>query len=127
MRRVKAGRLAALALLATGAVAVGSGPAAASHTATVAPVTINVKAGEFFFKLSKTGIAKPGTVKFVVTNVGETDHNFVFTTLGKTTKMLHPKQKQTITVVFKKKGRFNYICSVPRHAQQGMSGAFVVR
>jgi uncharacterized cupredoxin-like copper-binding protein len=126
MRRVRAGRLAALALLATGAVAVGTGPASASHTATVAPVTVNVKAGEFYFKLSKTSIKKPGTVKFVVQNVGETDHNFVFTTLGKTTKMLHPNQKQTITVDFKKKGRYNYICSEPRHAQQGMSGAFTV-
>jgi uncharacterized cupredoxin-like copper-binding protein len=29
--------------------------------------------------------------------------------------------------VFKKTGRFPYICSVPRHAEQGMAGSYLVK
>ncbi len=94
---------------------------------TTAPTKISVSAGEFYFTLSKSSIAKPGTVIFTVTNKGKIAHDFEIQALHKSTKLLQPGQKQTLTVKFTKKGSFYYLCTVPRHAQEGMAGSFVVK
>jgi uncharacterized cupredoxin-like copper-binding protein len=86
-----------------------------------------VVAREFSFTFSKSSVKVGSTVVFNVVNKGQVEHNLVFTTLGKSTKLLQPGQKTTLKVTFKKKGRFAYICSVPRHAQQGMGGSFLVK
>jgi len=93
----------------------------------VTPVKITVVAREFSFTFSKSSVKVGSTVVFNVVNKGQVEHNLVFTTLGKSTKLLQPGQKTTLKVTFKKKGRFAYICSVPRHAQQGMGGSFLVK
>jgi outer membrane protein assembly factor BamB len=56
----------------------------ASSTAT----TIQVKGGEFFFRLSKKSIAKPGKVTFVFKNVGHVMHDFKIS--GKRTSLISP-------------------------------------
>ncbi len=38
--------------------------------------TVQVKGGEFFFRLSAKSAAKPGTVTFVFQNVGHVEHDF---------------------------------------------------
>jgi uncharacterized cupredoxin-like copper-binding protein len=121
-------RLAAglLVALATGLV-VGTGTGAAAPSATPAPVKITVTATEFSFKFSKNSIPKPGTtVIFTVINKGTIAHDLEFKTLNKKTKLLQPKQKTTLTVKFTKKGSFYYLCTVPRHAEEGMAGSFKV-
>jgi uncharacterized cupredoxin-like copper-binding protein len=40
--------------------------------------------------------------------------------------MLNPGQSQTLTVTFKKKGKFPYVCTVLGHAKLGMKGTFAV-
>jgi uncharacterized cupredoxin-like copper-binding protein len=105
------------------AVAVGSASAAPQRTATT--TTVTVKAGEFFFKLSKSSIAKPGTVVFAVKNVGHLAHDFKIA--GKKTVLIQPGKSKTLKVVFTKKGHFKYLCTVPGHAANGMEGTFVVR
>ena len=123
-------RLAAGAAVATtvvlGALAVNAMSASAVKQ-TTAPTKISVSAGEFYFTLSKKSITKPGTVVFTVTNKGQIAHDFSFQTLHKTTKMLQPGQKTTLTVKFTKKGSFYFLCTVPRHAEQGMAGNFIVK
>jgi uncharacterized cupredoxin-like copper-binding protein len=126
MSRMKVG-LAGLVLVLTAVFAVWAGPASASSSATAKPVNINVSAGEFYFKLSKLSIPKPGTVKFTVTNKGQIAHDFVFQSLNKGTKLLQPHQKVVLTVTFKKAGSYYYLCTVPRHAQEGMAGTFTVK
>lgn len=106
-----------------------SATALAGHARTnaTAPTKITVSAGEFYFTLSKKSIPKPGTVIFTVINKGKIAHDFEIQALHKITKLLQPGQKQTLTVKFAKKGAFYYLCTVPRHAEQGMAGSFIVK
>ncbi len=98
---------------------VGSAGAAATTT------TVNVKAGEFFFKLSKSSIAKPGTVVFAVKNAGHLAHDFKIA--GKKTALIQPGKTATLKVRFAKAGKYAYLCTVPGHASAGMKGNFTVR
>jgi uncharacterized cupredoxin-like copper-binding protein len=109
------GRLIASALVVA-ALSAGSAAAATS------PVT--VKAGEFYFKLSKSSIAKPGTVVFAVKNVGHLAHDLKIA--GKKTPLIQPGKSATLRVVFTKAGSFKYLCTVPGHAANGMEGTFIV-
>ena len=127
MRNVSVRVAAGLAVVLTTLVVIGSASAWSAHSQTVAPVSITVKAGEFYFTLSKTSIPKPGTVKFTVINKGTITHDFAIPSLNKTTRMLQPHQQQVLTVTFTKKGSYYYDCLVPRHAQEGMAGSFTVK
>ncbi|HEY5098521.1 MAG TPA: plastocyanin/azurin family copper-binding protein [Gaiellaceae bacterium] len=98
-----------------------AGAATQQQSATTA---ITVKAGEFFFKLSKASIAKPATVVFTVKNVGHLAHDFKVD--GKQTALIQPGKTAKLKVVFKKAGHFRYLCTVPGHAAQGMQGKFTV-
>lgn len=104
------------------ALAVGSSSAATQQT--TATTTIQVKAGEFFFKLSKGSLAKPGTVVFAVKNAGHLAHDLKIG--GKKTALIQPGKSATLKVVFTKAGHYRYLCTVPGHAAQGMQGTFVV-
>ena len=110
-------------VLVLSALAVGSASAAPQHTAATTPIT--VKAGEFFFKLSKGSILKPGTVVFTVKNVGHLAHDFKIN--GKKTSLIQPGKSAKLTVVFKSAKKYAYLCTVPGHAAQGMQGKFTVR
>jgi uncharacterized cupredoxin-like copper-binding protein len=120
MRRFTALLLVAFAF--AGFSVAGAGAVTQSATATT---TIKVSAGEFFFKFSKASIAKPGTVVFVVKNVGHLAHDLKIA--GKKTALIQPGNSARLKVVFKKKGHFTYLCTVPGHAAQGMEGTFVVK
>jgi uncharacterized cupredoxin-like copper-binding protein len=89
------------------------------------PTTISVRGKEFSFHLSKTSIPKPATVIFSFHNAGTMAHNFNIG--GKKTPLIGPGKTARLTVTFHKKGRFNYRCTVPGHAEAGMKGVFTVR
>jgi uncharacterized cupredoxin-like copper-binding protein len=90
-----------------------------------ATTTVQVKAGEFFFRLSTKSIARPGKVTFVVKNVGHVEHDFKIN--RKVTALIAPGKTAKLIVTFKKKGKYPYLCTVPGHAAAGMKGAFTVR
>jgi len=123
LQRVRIG----LALLVVGAVGVAApfaiaaigGGSSASKT-----MTIKVTATEFKFVMSKGSVPKGTTVIFKVTNKGQIEHDFKIA--GKKTKLLKPGQSTTLKVVFKKKGKLGYICTVKGHAAIGMKGTFGV-
>ena len=87
--------------------------------------TIQVRGGEFFFKLSTRTIARPGKVTFVFKNVGHVVHDFRIA--SKTTPLIQPGTTTRLVVTFKKKGRYPYSCTVLGHAAAGMRGVFTVR
>lgn len=87
--------------------------------------TIQVKAGEFFFRLSKKSIARPGKVTFAVKNAGHVVHDFKIN--GRKTPLLKPGRTANLVVTFKKKGSYRYLCTVDSHASLGMKGTFTVR
>lgn len=93
--------------------------------ATATATTIQVKGGEFFFRLSTKSTAKPGKVTFVFKNVGHVQHDFKIN--RKVTPLLRPGKTAKLVVTFKKKGKYPYLCTVPGHAAAGMKGVFTVR
>jgi uncharacterized cupredoxin-like copper-binding protein len=115
-----------LLVLASAAIAVLAlvGPAQASTTRAAATTT-QVKAGEFYFKLSSKSLAKPGKVTFVVKNVGNILHDFKIG--GKKTPLIKPGKTAKLVVTFKKAGKYQYLCTVIGHASAGMEGVFTVR
>jgi uncharacterized cupredoxin-like copper-binding protein len=134
MRRVfLAGVIAAcVGLLAAGAVA--SSAVFSTHNAKATTITVVAgKPSELKFQLSKSTKLKVGTYIFKVTNKGLGFHTFKFCTVpvktaakntctGKVTKLLKPGQSATFTVVIKKAGKYEFLCSVPGHAAAGMKG-----
>ena len=123
-------RLGASAVLSVAAVAVAAlllapvASAQATAPARTHATTIQVKAGEFFFRLSKKS-APRGKVTFVVKNIGSLEHDFAIK--GKKTRLLQPGQTARLTVTFTKKGKYRYVCTVPGHAAAGMRGVFTIR
>jgi uncharacterized cupredoxin-like copper-binding protein len=109
------------ALTPAGLASAGTNPTA--HAAATTRVSVTGK--EFSLHLSRTSIAKPGTVAFTFRNVGTMAHDFSIG--GKTSKLISPHKTAKLTVTFHKKGRFSYLCTVPGHAQAGMKGVFTVR
>jgi len=94
-------------------------------TAHAAASTDSVSGKEFSLRLAKKSIARPGKVTFTFRNVGTIPHDFDIG--GKKTALVRPGKTARLTVTFHKKGRFNYLCTVPGHAQAGMKGVFTVR
>jgi len=86
---------------------------------------VQVKGGEFFFRLSTRSITRPGTVAFTFKNVGHVVHDFKVN--GKKTPLIQPGQTARLVVTFKKTGKYPYLCTVLGHAAAGMRGLFAVR
>ena len=101
----------------------GSGKAGAS--ARLQGTAVQVKGGEFFFKLSTKSTATPRNVTFVFKNVGHVVHDFKIN--GKHTPLIQPGTTARLVVTFTKKGKYPYLCTVPGHAAAGMKGIFTVR
>ena len=99
--------------------------AQADKSAAAAATTVQVKGGEFFFRLSTKSAAKPGKVTFVFKNIGHVLHDFRIN--GKQTPLIQPGKTARLVVTFKKKAKYAYLCTVPGHAEAGMKGTFTVR
>lgn len=113
-------------LLAAIAVALPAAGASAQTNRT-ASTTVRVTAGspsEFRFKLSKTLVHK-GVVLFRITNRGQLPHNFKIA--GKRTPLLQPGKTKTLRIVFKRTGKYTYLCTVSGHAAAGMKGVVRVK
>jgi uncharacterized cupredoxin-like copper-binding protein len=111
----------AFAGLAAGIFATGGGANTSAGRAAQATTKITVVATEFKFKLSKRSVTA-GTVIFTVKNKGKIAHDFKIA--GKKTKTIQPGKSAVLRVAMKK-GRFQYICTLPGHARAGMKGAFI--
>jgi mono/diheme cytochrome c family protein len=108
----------------------------------VSPTVITVTAGkptELAFRLSRssplpwTAKAPLDAITFKVANRGSLPHTFRVCTTpakdanantcdGKGTKLLRPGQSTTLTVLFKERGIYEYLCTVPGQAADGMKG-----
>lgn len=95
-----------------------------SHLSVQARVTsIGVVAVEFKFRLSKKSVHR-GTVVFRVVNHGKVAHDFRIA--GRKTPIIKPGKSAVLRVVFRKAGRYPYLCTVPGHAAAGMKGVLKV-
>ncbi len=108
-------------------------PTAASSAST-AIQEVTLKAGEngqtYFFSQKDIKV-KPGQVKVTLTNDGpERPHNFVIKNLNgqgdlATMDRLNPGQSNSVTFTLAA-GTYQFICSLPGHADRGAQGTFVV-
>ena len=122
MRRVTT--ILAMALVAFACVAgLGAAGVGAASSAEAATTKVTVVATEFKFKLSKAKVKK-GTVVFTLVNKGKLAHDFKIA--GKKTPLVKPKKTAKLAVVFKKSGKYHYLCTVPGHAAAGMKGVLTV-
>jgi len=116
----------ALAAVAVSALAlIPMAGARIDRQSTAAATAVQVKGGEFFFRLSTKSAAKPAKVTFVFKNIGHVLHDFKIN--GKKTPLIQPGTTGKLVVTFKKKGKYPYLCTVPGHSQAGMRGTFTVR
>ena len=113
--------LGALAALVAAVAALGG---ATKGTATTTDGVTAGKPSEFRFTLAKKTAVK-GTVVFKITNKGSINHDFKIA--GKKTAQVAPGKTATLRIVFKKAGKFPYMCTLPGHAAAGMKGTFTVK
>jgi uncharacterized cupredoxin-like copper-binding protein len=96
-----------------------------SSTATSsAALTVRVDARDFSFALPRRSVPVGSSVRFVVSNRGNTIHDFLVK--GRRTRKLRPGQTQTLTIAFTHKRSYRFLCSVSGHARLGMRGTFAV-
>jgi plastocyanin len=115
-------------LVAAAVVGVGLFATSASAGTNASANKITVTMVDFKFKIAKPAVLKTG-VKYTVTqiNKGQAPHNFDIQGIKPAGKIIGPGKSQTFTITFKKKGRYDYVCDVPRHAELGMAGFLTVK
>jgi plastocyanin len=97
---------------------------AQSHSSNAIVVTVTMT--NYHFKFSKTTGYKHGVVyTFKTINKGTAPHNLDFQGV-KAGTIIAPGKTKSFTLTFKKKGLYQYLCDVPRHAELGMSGLLKV-
>lgn len=109
-------------------------------------VTMREGDGKMMFFPDRLEVKRGEQVRFLLTNSGELDHEFVLATtednikhaeeMKKNPEMEHddpnakrvaPKKKSEIVWRFTKAGQFEYGCLIPGHREAGMTGIIVVK
>ena len=113
------------------AVAAGSSSsskaAAAPSSSKIVTKNVTVTMTDYKFRRSFIGPYKRG-VKYVfkTVNKGNALHNFDLQKV-KAGKVVASGRSYTFAVIFKKAGKVQFICDVPRHAELGMAGKLTVK
>lgn len=160
-RRLAITTIAAMAVVVPAAIADPSGPPGHSHDhgsfsagepgnpkrpARAVLVTMREGDGKMMFIPDRLEIRRGEQVRFILTNSGELEHEFVLATteenlkhaeeMKKNPDMEHddpnakrvgPKKKSELLWRFTKAGTFEYGCLIPGHREAGMTGIIVVK
>jgi nitrite reductase (NO-forming) len=97
----------------------------AGASAGAAATAVTVTAGDLFFDPKELTIAAGTDVQVTFTNGGALAHDWVVKDQNIGTDLQNPGGTQTITVNLPA-GDYQYICSVPGHAEAGMVGTLHV-
>lgn len=109
-------------------------------------VTATEKDGRMIFIPDKIEVRRGEQVRFIISNKGENDHEFILATtqenlkhaeeMRKNPDMEHdepngkkmkPNQRVEIVWKFTKAGTFEYGCLIPGHRESGMHGTIIVK
>jgi uncharacterized cupredoxin-like copper-binding protein len=114
--------------------------------ARIVPIAMQEEAGKMKFSPARVEVKRGEQIRFVLSNIGELDHEFVLATteenekhakeMEKNPDMEHddpnakriaPKKKNEIVWKFTKAGTFEYGCLIPGHREAGMIGTIIVK
>jgi len=91
------------------------------------PKQVQINAKEFSFSPSSIEVKTGQELQITLSNHGALAHNITFKSQDIATKTIQTDDKTTTTVSFSKPGRYEFICSVPGHANAGMKGKVIVK
>lgn len=97
-----------------------------SPTGAVASEKITVEGSEFAFTPSTITLKKGETAEITFKNAGKYPHNLTISDLGVKSKTIQPGEEDTFSVTPDKTGQFSFLCTVPGHADKGMTGTLTV-
>jgi len=115
-----------VAVVAVGVGVIAAGAFARSQQPAANTITVTMK--DFKFVIKKPAVIKHG-VKYTVKEINASSaaaHNIDFTGV-KAGSVIGPGKTMTFKVTFKKAGKQNYVCDVPRHAELGMHGTLTIK
>jgi plastocyanin len=93
---------------------------------TVQSQKFTIEGKEFAFTPSKLTVKKGEAVEITFKNMGKYPHNLTIADLNVKTKTIQPGEEDTITFTPDKTGSFSFMCTVPTHADKGMTGTLTV-
>jgi plastocyanin len=98
-----------------------------SPTGSMETQSVTIVGSEFAFSPSEVTlkIGQPAQITFK--NEGAYPHNLVITELGFKTKVIKPGEEDTVSFTPTITGQFNFLCTVPGHADKGMKGVLTVQ
>ncbi len=121
-------------------------PGDPAKPARVVWIRMDEREGKMIYRPNRVDVTKGEQIRFILENVGDTDHEFLLATteenlkhakeMEKNPDMEHdepngkrvaPKKRAEIIWRFSKAGQFEYGCLIPGHRQAGMIGMVVVR
>jgi uncharacterized cupredoxin-like copper-binding protein len=100
-------------------------PAASPAASGPGATAITVTAGDLFFDPKELNGAANTDVVITITNNGALAHDFSIADLNITSQMLNPGESTTVTVNAPA-GSYTFICTVPGHAEAGMTGTLTL-
>jgi uncharacterized cupredoxin-like copper-binding protein len=87
---------------------------------------ITVEGSEYAFTPSKITLKKGQTTEITFKNVGKYAHNLSIPALSVKSKTIQPGEQDVFTLTPDKTGSFPFSCTVPGHADKGMTGTLTV-
>jgi len=82
---------------------------------------------EFSFEPAIITVNKGSPVSITFKNKGKYPHNMAITDLNAQSKTIQPGQQDTFTFTPTTSGQYSFICTVPGHADKGMTGTLNVQ
>lgn len=108
------------------AVAVVTGSAVAAIQA-IPSKKVSVKATEYAYKFSSLRSAPGQTVIFALKNAGTEVHDLKFQGVPPKSRFIPGGASTTFKVTFRKRGRYQFFCTIGEHALKGMRGTWFVK
>lgn len=88
---------------------------------------ITIEGNEFAFTPSTVTLKKGQPAEITFKNTGKFPHNLAIAGLGVKSNTIMPGQQDIITFTPDKTGSFDFLCTVPGHADKGMKGTLTVQ
>lgn len=102
-------------------------PSTQPSSGSAAMQQVTVTGTEFAFAPSTLTVKEGQPVQLTFKNNGTYPHNLTIAQLGVATKTIQPGQEDTVTFTPTKTGSFTFACTVPGHADRGMTGTLTVQ